>query len=275
MRYSKIFPVLLASVLMILTMAPGVVSAQDGISVDPKVQKAQEDNEALAQEKGIPPVDENIKKQIDEWHKQVVLEREKLIRPAGEGEASITQTDIPKGTNYTFYYADEGNNWDTSWLLADADTSYVLAQNRNNVGAWTWGVGSASGWAWTGRRFNITGSGSQLCYVDFVGWAGVNLLGGYSGSASWEVVVKVYDATVGSYIGQSTVFQEESTNNQLIVDGGDYNNSVLVSLQAGHQYVVQVITFGDVSQYGIFISTMESGTDSLHTLWDEVRLRWQ
>jgi hypothetical protein len=220
-------------------------------------------------------VNPNIQRQVDKWHNQIRLEQEKLVRPATEGVAVLAVTNVPKGTDYTFTSASEGKNGATNWLLAKATTSYVLAQRRNNVGAWTWGVGTASGWAWTGHRFNVTGSGSRNCYVDFKGWAGVNLLGGFTGSASWEVDVKVYDVTVGSYIGQATVFKKESRNNQLMTDGGNYARSVLVSLTAGHQYVVYVVTYGDVSTYGIFLSAMESGTDSLHTRWDTIKLRWQ
>ena len=50
-------------------------------------------------------------------------------------------------------------------------------------------------------------------------------------------------------------------------DGGNIGNSVLVSLQAGHEYVVYVKTTGDCSQYGTFASTMASDSGNYTTTW--------
>ena len=286
---------------LLSSVGPGVAMAQDpppepqviqDIPVEPAMQEAAEANAATASKFGIPAIEEKeLQRRIERWDEEVVKERARLEPPDPEvnsgaqilaedpGGGGGGGTAVPIGTNYTFTYASEGKNGHSSSGMSGSTTSYNLSQRRNNVSAWAYGVGNASGWAWTGRRFTVSGTGSRLCYVDFVGWAGVNLLGGYGGRASWKVVVKVFDATVGSYIGQATVFDEYSANNQIIVDGGDYSRSVLVSLRAGHTYVVYVVTYGDVNQWGVppawFISEMESGTDSLHTKWNQIRLRWQ
>lgn len=282
-----------ALVALLLNVGQGVVIAQepplpetgtpDGIPVDPEIREMARTNAATASESSFSAADEaeeeELRRTIEEWHEGVVQERTGLERPELESDSvdqiEAMNTDVPIGSDRSFLYASEGKNGSSWWGLAGSTTSYDLSERRNNVSATTWGLGSAAGWAWTGRRFTVSGTGSRLCYIDFIGWAGTNLLGGFSGSASWQVVGKVFDASTGTFIGEVTILDGTSTNNQAITDGGNYSHSSLVSLQAGHTYVVYIVTYGDVSQFGQYFSHMQSGTNSLHTRWDRIRLRWQ
>lgn len=101
-----------------------------------------------------------------------------------------------------------------------------------------------------------------------------DLLGSYTGSAHVKMMVKVYDATAGSYIGQSTIEERTSTTNSTIVLDSTFNNSVYVSLQPGHQYVVYVITYGDVSQYGPMGSILEFGDTDDYSKWNSITVDW-
>jgi len=98
---------------------------------------------------------------------------------------------------------------------------------------------------------------------------------GFGGSAHWRVYGKVYDATVGSWIGEVEIFDKSRSNGGSGAAGGDYSKSCLVQLQAGHQYVFLVHSEQDVSQYGPFVTMLESGDGSYHTRWNKIRLRWQ
>lgn len=123
--------------------------------------------------------------------------------------------------------------------------------------------------------FAQRGTGSQMGHVDFIGWARADMVAGYGGSANWSVIGKVYDATVGSWIGQVQIFNVNKSNGGMGISGGNYSRSCLVSLQAGHQYVLLVHTEQHVGQYGPFIPSIESGDANYHTRWDQIRLRWQ
>lgn len=262
------------SILAVLATNSTPAIAQGVDSTSPEMLKAKEENAQRLAE-GMPEITAETIRKVDQARLDALADSKRSILPAAAGGDSITLSDVTIGTDATFYSATEGNYGGSWWLVGQYNVSYVLAQRRNNVGVTAIGVGGASGWAWTGERFNVAGSGSGLAYVDFDGWARASLLGGVGGTASWDMVVKVFDASTGSYIAEATVFQADVTNNQMISDGSDFTRSLLVSLQAGHQYVVQVITLADVNEYAMQTSRVETGTDSFHTHWDYVSIRWQ
>lgn len=142
-------------------------------------------------------------------------------------------------------------------------------------------MGTYHGWAWTGNRFYVQGTGSRLCYLDFLGWGAADLLGCYGGSASYKVEGVVYDVTTSPVIqiGHVTIHDFTYSNDPLGHNvGGYYSTSCLVSLQAGHYYVAQLLATGDVSQYSTpapFISLVDSDDSTRYTRWDTIGIRWQ
>ena len=185
-------------------------------------------------------------------------------------------TQIALGTNTTFTTAGEGEYWDSHWGLGGASSLADLSYRRNEISAWAVGIGGGSAGAWNGRRFQVTGSGSRFAYVDFYGTAHCSSVPSLTGSTNWQVDVVVYDSTLDSIIGNMNVFSASHSISLLTyTDGGNISNSVLVSLQAGHEYVVYVKTTGDCSQYGTFASTMASDSGNYTTTWSSIRIRWQ
>lgn len=215
-----------------------------------------------------------FQEEYEKWLQEITPENLKLQIPNGD---TLTDglTGIWKGYDVTLYAADEGNDGGNWWMAGYAWHSYNLGQRRNNVAGRCVGAGGANSWAWTGARIEVLGTGSQLCYIDFIGWAREEMVTGYGGSANWTVIGKVYDATSGSWIGQVQIFNASRSNGGAGTSGGNYSKSCLVSLQAGHQYVLMVHTEQNVSQYGPLITYVESGDGNYHTRWDQIRLRWQ
>ncbi|MDD4465950.1 MAG: hypothetical protein PHY25_04665 [Dehalococcoidales bacterium] len=202
----------------------------------------------------------------------------KIFTLVPDGNAQPTREEwVAIGTNTTFYSGDHGQEGGSTWGLATRDTSYDIAARKHFVSLWTYGIGNAEGGATTGESFWITGAGSQLAYIDISGWAGVNLLGGaMGGSASWEVKAELWDIVgTSTLIGTTQIFSAQSTNNQLVVDGGNFSVSILASLQADHCYIMRLFTTGWASQYGPQISSMEAGTSSLYSTWTSINIRWQ
>lgn len=185
---------------------------------------------------------------------------------------------VPIGTNYSFQgQATDGNRGGSSSGMANVTTSYVLTENRNNVGMWASTYGSANGYAWTGQRFDVSGSGSRSAYVNFRGFHRSYVLGSFGGTAHIKLSVRVFDATTSSVIADQVVFDETSNFNVIKSNSFNYNNSVLVSLTAGHQYVAYVFTEGDVldtSGSGMN-SQVESGDSTRYTNWNTIAITWQ
>lgn len=242
----------------------------NGSSEPLSIEEAVKYNESV----GPGEIDPAVKTEIAEWHKKVSIESQQLIRPDGQ-KLLLDETDVPKGTDFEFYAASEGNKWIATWGIAWGSSNYYVAVNENDMYEYSAGIGSADAWAWTGKRFNVTGSGSQAAYIDFDGTGAASLLGSYTGNAHWEVEITVYDATAATYIARSTILSETSTNNWAKYPNTTYSESLYVSLQAGHQYVVQVITYGTVDEYGLGISDVDADDSTYHTDWDEIAIRWQ
>lgn len=280
MKISKIIPLILVMLSLTFLAFTPIVSADSEKGPTGNltefelldIEQAIEHNEAVVEETGIEPIDPDIKEKIDEWRKKVTLESQKLIRPDGVIDE---RTSIPLGTDYSLYSSSEGNDWHATWGVGLADSDYHLATNRNDVFGYALGIGAADAWAWTGKRFNITGAGSQLCYVDYDGTARAAMVGSYSGRANWEVEITVYDATETTYIGRRIILSETSTNNVAKYPNVDYSESILVSFEAGHQYVVQVITYCEVDEYLTGVSQVIANDSTYNTDWDEIALRWQ
>ncbi|MBN1368350.1 MAG: hypothetical protein JW967_10545 [Dehalococcoidales bacterium] len=264
-------------VLLTMTMGTwgGVALADSPENVTPNItaEEAQKQNEEIAKQ-GTLVIDPAVKQKCDEWQARADLEREKALTPK-EGIGTLSTEQIPLGTNKTFTAAGEGAYWSSHWGLATASAVAVLQYNQNKVYSYAWAIGGGSGGAWNGRRFQITGSGSRNAYVDFYGTAYESSTPGLSGNTNWQIKAIIYDVTTSTIIGQTTIYNASHSNSLLsYTDGGSIGNSILVSFQAGHEYVVKVETTGDCSEYGSFVCVMDSNNGNYTTKWSSIRLRW-
>ncbi len=99
MRKYKFFWVFVLLVLL-LSAGLGAGAAQkpvlDAVPVDPAIQEAARANAMVAEENGIPPIDDAVRQTIQKWRKEVAQERARLEPPTWEngslGQGELGET---------------------------------------------------------------------------------------------------------------------------------------------------------------------------------------
>lgn len=195
---------------------------------------------------------------------------------SGSLVAALAGTNVAIGSNATFYTSDSGNKGKSVDLISVADSRW--GSWTSDAYSRTVGLGSASSWAYNSKTINVTGTGSRLAYLRFAGnYSGWTQPGFLGGTASARIRVSVYDLTSASEIGGSVVKDVSdsvtfgSTFNQV-----KFNNSVLVSLQAGHSYLLRYGVSTGTSNYGPQGCESNFWNDTKPGLYqDNVKVEWQ
>lgn len=278
--FKKLISVFVTGLLFLSITGFSGVSYANNVSYNPTVndfKAANEKNKEFVNQQNFEVLrDKALKNSQKLQAESEKKELEAIQTLKNDGVSILSIINVPKGTDTTFYSASEGKNDSSRSGIGNCTTSYDVTNMRELIGAWSAGIGTGNGWAWVGQRFDVTGSGSQGAYVRMNGHYKGSLLGSYTGSAHVKIMIKLYDATVGSYIGETTIYDETSTNNSQILKDDNFNNSIYATLTAGHEYVAYVITYGDVSEYGTFGSILEFGDPSYNqfTNYNYITVDW-
>ncbi len=256
---------------------------------------------SMAKANGDPIMDAQLgtrdlnKKQIEELTKDI--EKAKLrskkdtdfLLDEAESQMNLVSASIPKsqvialagsyisiGTNATYYTSDTGNSGKTSDLVAASDSRWGPWYSDSYSG--TAGIGSASSWAYNAKTINVTGSGSRNAYIRFsgnyTGWTNPGWLGG---TAAARIRVSVYDLTAGSEIGGNTIKEvSDSVSSGSNFNQVPFNSSVLVSLQAGHSYLLRYGVSTSVSNYSPQSCDSDFWNDTNPGIYqNNVKVEWQ
>jgi len=197
---------------------------------------------------------------------------------AGDVGTLDVSTDIPLGTDYTFFFASEGKDGGSATGFADYTTSYDLDNQRNLVGSWSSGAGQGSGWAWTGRRFTIDGSGSQTAYFSVNGYYAAMLSSfGQGSNAIMYLRLRLYDATEEQWVDEGTVALETEIDSSMThSDNYSKNNLIQATLEGGHEYVILLQFEGVSTSIAGFLAEVESGRPDLsyYSDWTYIELNF-
>jgi hypothetical protein len=168
---------------------------------------------------------------------------------------------VTLGTDATYTTADYGNSGTSSWGLAPSikGADYVKSskQARQAVLVGPGGAGGAGAWAWIGKKFTVSGSGSRAANIRMTGHLyGLTSAFETGGSASSEVYLNVKDQTTGT-LYSTLVYSDSRSNLGYDVVDQNFNNGVGINLQAGHSYVAYLSVAGSASVTG----AGEAGSD--------------
>lgn len=189
---------------------------------------------------------------------------------------ALAGSDIYIGTDTNYYTSDTGNKGASSDFVSGSNGRWGSWWSDSY--SWTAGIGSASAWAFNAKQINVKGSGSKNAYIRFRGnYSGWTLPGFTGGTAAARIRVSVYDLTANSEIGGTVVKDvSDSVNWGSTFNQVAFNNSVLVSLQAGHSYLLRYGVSTSTSNYGPQMCQSDFWDDTKHGIYqDYVTVDWQ
>lgn len=174
--------------------------------------------------------------------------------------ATATST-VTLGTDATFTTADYGNSGTSTWgavpSIKGADYVKSSKKAREAVVAGPGGAGGAGAWAWIGKQFTVSGSGSRAANIRMTGYLyGLTSAFETGGSATSEVYLRVKDTTTGTTYNSLVYSVSRSTLGYVIVDRS-FNNGIGINLQAGHSYIAYLSVSGSAAVTG----AGEAGSD--------------
>ncbi|AOT71353.1 hypothetical protein [Geosporobacter ferrireducens] len=192
-----------------------------------------------------------------------------------ETSASSTIT-LSLGNPFTFTYAAEGKNGGSkTGVVTTYGSSYDLNKARNLTNSETVGTGNATGWAWTGRRFIISGTGSKTAYFSIEGdYIGYLLSGGRGNVSQLSNEFRLYNATTQSWVSTKNITLDTVTmeNESSLVGTFNKSNLITATLQAGHEYVILMQT--DAYTYSTLGTSIANIKDSHYSQWKSVKLTY-
>lgn len=199
-----------------------------------------------------------------------------LQKEAKDGVTTLAASDIYIGTDESYFISDTGNKGSSADLLSGSDSRW--GSYWSDANSWTAGIGSASSWAYNAKQINVKGSGSRNAYIRFRGnYSGWTVPGYTGGTAAARIRVSVYDLNTNSEIGGTTVKDvSDSVNGGSTFIEVPFNNSVLVSLTAGHSYLLRYGVSTSTSNYGPQMCQSNFWDDTKHGIYqDYVTVDWQ
>lgn len=199
-----------------------------------------------------------------------------LKKPVKDEVSALAGSDIYIGTDTNYYTSDTGNKGSSADLISGASSRW--GSWYSDAYSWTAGIGSASSWANNSKQINVKGSGSRNAYIRFRGnYSGWTVPGFTGGTAAARIRVSIYDLTANSEIGGNTVRDvSDSVNWGSTFTQVAFNNSVLVSLQAGHNYLLRYGVSTSTSNYGPQMCQSDFYHDTNHGIYqDYVTVDWQ
>lgn len=102
------------------------------------------------------------------------------------------------------------------------------------------GVGYGGAWAYAGKEFTVTGTGSQSVNIIVDGTYEGLTMGALSGSAETEISLHVYDVTDDVDYSEE-IYAQVATLAQYFGVDEEFRNGVGLTLHAGNTYVVYVL----------------------------------
>jgi hypothetical protein len=203
-------------------------------------------------------------------------EHAKELKKPAKGDVSSLASDIYIGTDTDYYLSDTGNKDSSADLISGASSRWSSYYSDDY--SWTAGIGSASSWAYNAKTINVKGTGSRTAYIRFRGnYSGWTVPGFTGGTAAALIRVSIYDLTVRSEIGAGTVKSvSDSVNWGSTFEEEPFNKSVLVSLQAGHSYLLRYGVSTSTSNYGPQMCQSDFYNNTYHGIYqDYVTVDWQ
>lgn len=167
---------------------------------------------------------------------------------------------ISLGSDTTFYDANCGDHGTSRWGLAPAwfGSQHYLSENKVEASSLLGpgGYGGASSWAWVGKSFYVSGSGTKPANIVMRGHI-YGLTSAFAGgNSNVEVNLVVYDSTADVRYS-TTVYQHSEGGIGWTGVDKDFSNGISVNLQGGHTYLVYVEILTSAAVYG----TGEAGSD--------------
>ncbi len=164
------------------------------------------------------------------------------------------------GTDTTFYDASHGDSGTSSTGACPFfyGSDYYITANKAEA-ATVLGPGgycSKGAWAWIGKSFYVSGSGSQTANIIQRGhiWGLTSAAAGGSSHAEIKFVVK--DLTTGAEYS-TTIYSKSEGGVGWTEVNRDYTKGITVNLQAGHTYIAYLLVETSGAIYGIG----EAGSD--------------
>lgn len=271
-------PALLA-VLMVGSMFAGAVAAHSAgnTGLNNNIGLGEREKDVISQTPAHEKYNKEISKKAEMARKEVEIEIKKQIERSLKNKFSDTGINqgvsygsdfsilagtgtVNLGTDITFYDASDGDKgtFATGVCPSFYGSDYYLASEKSEA-ATLLGPGgycSKGAWAWVGKSFYVSGSGSQTANIIQAGhiWGLTTAAAG--GSSNAEITFVVKDLTTGAEY--STIIYSKS-------EGGvgwtevnkDYTKGITVNLQAGHTYVAYLLVETSGAIYGVG----EAGSD--------------
>jgi hypothetical protein len=247
----KILFVFMALALIFPLIISTVASADDH-----HITSASNDQIALKKylkEKGIDINDPDIalKLRLDA-DLQMEKEISASISTPKSAVATLTWTNVPLGTDTTFYTADYGEraSGHSGWVAGIWDSAYFTGTKKAEAVSYLvgGGWGNCYAWSYVGKDFSTSGGGSRAANIRFtnVEWYGLLMAGG-SANCAVRVKVVLKDWTTGA-ISSATVLDESKGIAGLTYYDGWTNYALPVVLQSGHLYTayIRVETSGGI-----------------------------
>ncbi|MDD2613711.1 MAG: hypothetical protein PHH67_00055 [Methanosarcina sp.] len=174
-------------------------------------------------------------------------------------QISILST-VTLGTDATFTNADCGDSGTSSWGAAPClkGSDYIKSSRRAREAVLTGpgGYGGGGAWAWVGKSFYVSGSGSQSANIRMTGYLYGLTSAAAGGSSSSDVDLVLKDSTTGTSYSTSIYSVSCGGLGWENVDQS-FNKGLSVTLQGGHSYIAYLKVAGSASTYGIG----EAGSD--------------
>jgi hypothetical protein len=171
-----------------------------------------------------------------------------------------TLSTVTLGRDATFTNADCGNSGTSYSGItpnckgADYSKSYRRARESILIGCPGYSQGSA--WAWVGKSFSVSGSGSRSANIRMAGHIYGLTSAAAGGASSTNIDLIVKDTTTGTSYS-TTIYSKSCGGVGWYECNQNFNKGVSVTLQAGHSYKVYMRIDGSTSAYAV----AEAGSD--------------
>ena len=258
-------PALLAVVLVAGSVLGGIVVAQSAGNIsanDDYTSLGGKEKEIISKTMSPEKYNKDISRKAEIARKMTEIEIKKQIeRSLKDSYFTLAGTGtVYLGTDTTFYDASHGDSGTSSTGACPFfyGSDYYITANKAEA-ATVLGPGgycSKGAWAWIGKSFYVSGSGSQTANIIQRGhiWGLTSAAAGGSSHAEIKFVVK--DLTTGAEYS-TTIYSKSEGGVGWTEVNRDYTKGITVNLQAGHTYIAYLLVETSGAIYGIG----EAGSD--------------
>lgn len=196
----------------------------------------------------------------DKIRAQNLQEISDSVNKSTDAKQLLALSTVTLGTDATFTTADCGNSGTSYSGIApnsrgaDYSKSYRRARESLLVGPAGYSQGGA--WAWVGKSFSVSGSGSRAANIRMAGHVYGLTSAGAGGASNTNVCLVVKDTTTGTSYS-TTIYSQSCGGVGWYEYDQNFNKGISVTLQAGHSYQVYMQVDGSASVYAIG----EAGSD--------------